>query len=221
LTRLLKRAEDLPDKQAILKKERDLLVLQNQLNSSRAIGFEIEKQTVQGELLENRARLQLATKQLYVASENVNLTQLDIAEVLKNIDIESQHIIVELNKGASVFEVLKKGRPVPGITGIAAQTQLAGPAESEQLRQAQLNNAGIEQLLLGKILVYLELKRDIWNLRWVYAKVTDHEKAREAYDQIAKNQAYLKAVHDYVNQLRQQVLTWVTDQAVKELDAGA
>ena len=51
------------------------------------------------------------------------------------------------------------------------------------------------------------------------AKVTDREKAGEAYDKIAKNQAVLKAVHDYINQQRRRVLTLVTNQSVKELDA--
>ena len=62
------------------------------------------------------------------------------------------------------------------------------------------------------------MQRDIWNLRWLYAKVTDREKAGEAYDKIAKNQAILKAVHDYINQQRHRVLTLVTNQSVKELD---
>ena len=59
---------------------------------------------------------------------------------------------------------------------------------------------------LNRILVYLQMQRDIWNLRWVYAKVTDREKAGEAYDKIAKNQTILKAVHDYINQQRHRVL---------------
>ena len=62
------------------------------------------------------------------------------------------------------------------------------------------------------------MQRDIWNLRWVYAKVTDREKAGEAYEKIAKNQTVLKAIHDYVNQQRHRVLTQVTNQSVKELD---
>ena len=45
---------------------------------------------------------------------------------------------------------------------------------------------------LNRVLVYLQMQRDIWNLRWVYAKVTDREKAGEAYDKIAKNQSTLK-----------------------------
>jgi hypothetical protein len=74
----IEQAKDSSDQQARLNKERDLLVLQNQLNLARAIGFEIEKQTVQEELLETVARLQLASKQLAVASEHVELTKQDI-----------------------------------------------------------------------------------------------------------------------------------------------
>jgi hypothetical protein len=64
--------------------------LQNQLNLASAIGFEIEKQTVQEELLDTGARLQMASKQLAVASEHVDLTKQDVDEVHKNIDSESQ-----------------------------------------------------------------------------------------------------------------------------------
>ncbi len=41
------------------------------------MGFQIEKQAVQEELLETQAMLQLANKQLSVASEHVELTQQD------------------------------------------------------------------------------------------------------------------------------------------------
>jgi potassium efflux system protein len=214
----VERAKNSPDLQALLSRDRDLLLLQNQMDTARAIGFQIEKQTLQEELVETRARLQLATKQLGVASEHVELTQQDLEQVHKNIEIESQHIIHELNHLVSEFEVLNQGKPVPDITGRAAQPQLAEPAEIEQLRQVQRENADIKLLMLGRILAYLELKRDIWNFRWAYAKVTDREKAREAYDKIAKNQVFLKSVRDYTSKLRQRVLERVTDQDVKELD---
>ncbi|MDD5319552.1 MAG: mechanosensitive ion channel [Methylococcales bacterium] len=216
----VERAKNSPDLQALLSSDRDLLLLQNQMDAARAIGFQIEKQTVQEELVETRARLQLATKQLGVASEHVELTQQDLEQVHKNIEIESQHIIHELNYLVSEFEALNQGKPVPDITGRAAQPQLAEPAAIEQLRQAQRENADIKQLMLSRILAYLELKRDIWNFRWAYAKVTDHEKAREAYDKIAKNQVFLKSVRDYISKLRQRVLERVTDQAVKEINFG-
>jgi len=218
---VIERAKKSPDQQALLSRERDLLLLQNQIDVARAISFQIEKQAILEELLGTRASLHLATKQLGVASEHVEMTQQDLDQVHKNIEIESQHIIREMNLGVSEFEAIKQGKPAPGIAGNAAQPQFAEPAEIEQLRQAQRENADIKLLMLGRIMGYLELKRDIWNFRWAYAKVTDREKAREAYDKIARNQAFLKAIHDYVNKLRQRVLAGVTDQAVKELDFGA
>ncbi len=216
----IEQAKNSPDQQALLRRQRDILLLQNQIDGTRAIGFEIEKQTVQEELLETRARQQLATKQLGVAAAHVELTQQDLDQVHKNIEIESQHIIQELNHLVSEFEVLNQGKPLPDITGRTAQPQLAGPAAIEQLRQAQRENADIKHLMLSRILAYLELKRDIWNLRWAYAKVSDREKAKEAYDKIAKHQVFLKSVGNYISQLRHRVLERVTDQAVKELDVN-
>ena len=72
----------------------------------------------------------------------------------------------------------------------------------DQLRQAQLMTSDIKLQALNRILVYLQMQRDIWDLRLLYAKVTDREKAGEAYDKIAKNQTVLKAIHDYINQQR-------------------
>ena len=97
----VEQAKDSPEKQARLDRERDLLVLQNQIDLARAMGFQIEKQMVQEELLETQAQLQLAHKQLAVASEHVELTQQDIDQVHKNIEMESQHIIAELKQAVS------------------------------------------------------------------------------------------------------------------------
>ncbi|MFA5924509.1 MAG: mechanosensitive ion channel domain-containing protein [Methylococcaceae bacterium] len=71
---------------------------------------------------------------------------------------------------------------------------------------------------LNRILIYLQTQRDIWNVRLHFAKVTDREKAGEAYDRIAENQKILKATHDYINQQRRSRLTLLTNESVWELD---
>ena len=200
------------------------MVLQNQIDLARALGFQIEKQTVQEELKETRAQLQLAGKQLSVASEHAELTQQDIDQVNKNIEMESQHIIAELKQAVSASDLENKAlkqeeKHASSVNGDAARSHNP-PSRNEidQIRQAQLITSDIKLQALNRILVYLQMQRDIWNLRWVYAKVTDREKAGEAYDKITRNQSVLKAVHDYVNQQRHRVLTQVTNQSIKELD---
>ena len=47
--------------------------LQNQLDLARSMAFQLEKQDVHEELLETQAMLQLASKQLSVASEHAEL----------------------------------------------------------------------------------------------------------------------------------------------------
>jgi len=220
----VEQAKKSSDLQARLNRERDLLVLQNQIDLARAMGFQIEKQTVQEELLETRARLQLANKQLSVASEHVELTQQDIDQVNKNIEIESQQIIAELKQAVSALDIEKNAsqqeKLALSVTGEDVQQQSAMPEQIDQMRQAQRNDADIKLLVLNRILVYLQMQRDIWNLRWLYAKVTDREKAGEAYDRIARNQEVLKTLHDYINQLRHRVLTKITNESVKELDSA-
>ncbi len=137
--------------------------------------------------------------------------------------MESQHIIAELKQGVSAFDLENKAAQTGKATHRASlgkqhKPQSAEPEQVDQIRQAQRITTDIKLQVLNRILVYLQMQRDIWNLRWVYAKVTDREKAGEAYDKIAKNQTVLKAVHDYVNQQRHRVLKLVTNQSVKELD---
>ena len=216
----VEQATDLPDLQASLGRERDLLRLQNQIDLARAMGFQIERQTVNEALLENQAKLQLVNKQLSVASEHIEFTQQDIDQVQKNIDSESQKITAELKQGLSALDLENKSDKRISIAGEPAQLQSAGPEQIDQVREAQRNSADIKLQALNRILVYLQMQRDIWNIRWAYVNVTDREKASKAYDKIVQFQAILKAIHDYVNQQRRHVLTLVTNLSVEELDSS-
>ena len=219
----IERAKDSPEQQALLSKRRDLLALQNQIDLARAIGFQIERQTVQQELQKTRVELQLARKQLSVASEQVELTQQDVDQVQKNLAVESQHIIDEINRGLAALDLenktVRQESRGASTTGGLTKPQSDGTELNDQLRQAQRNTVDVKLQSLNRSLIYLEMQRDIWDFRLLYSKVTDREKAGEAYAKIAQNQAVLAAVHEYINQQRRHVLTLVTNQSVKELDA--
>ena len=214
----VEQAKESPGQQAILSRQRDLVALQNQIDLARALGFQIEEQMVQEELQETQAKLQLARKQLSVVSEQVELTQQDIDQVHKNIEIQSQQVIAELKQAVSALDLENKASQQAkfssSATGEAAQA--AGSEQLDQLRQAQLMTSDIKMQALNRILVYLQTQRDIWNLRLVYAKVTDREKAEEAYVKIAKNLTVLKVIHDYLIRQRYSALERVTSQTVKE-----
>lgn len=216
----VEQATDSPDLQASLGRERDLLRLQNQIDLARAMGFQIERQAVNEALLENKAKLQLVNKQLSVASEHIELTQQDIDQVQKNIDSESQKITAELKQGLSALNFESKSDKQISMTGESAQPHSAGQEQLEQIREAQRNSVDIKLQVLNRILVYLQMQRDIWDIRWAYVNVTDRAKAGEAYNTIVQNQTILKAVHDYVNQQRRHILTLVTNLSVDELDSS-
>jgi potassium efflux system protein len=208
--------------QALLSRERDQLVLQNQVDLARAMGFQVEKQTVQEELQETRANLQLARKQLGMVPEKVELTQQDIDQLNKNIEKASQHVIAELKQAVSVFDgenkAAKQERQELGVAEDAAKPETLTKEQLDQIHQVQLITADLKLQALNRILVYLQMQRDIWNVRWLFAKVTDREKAGEAYDRIAQNQKVLKATHEYINQQRHSRLTLLTNESVWELD---
>jgi small-conductance mechanosensitive channel len=209
----VEQAKTSPDLQARLDRERGLLTLQNQLDLARILALQIEKQSTHEELLEIRAKLQLANKQLSMSPEQVGLTQSDIDQAHKNLDSESQHIIAELKQEVSALDFDHKAEQ-PGASGAAT------PAQVDQIRQAQQDNTDIKLQALNRILLYLQMQRDIWDLRWAFAKVTDREKAGEAYEKITRNQAVLTMIRDYINRQRHRLLVLVTDQSVNQRDTA-
>ncbi|MEI6269027.1 MAG: mechanosensitive ion channel domain-containing protein [Methylococcaceae bacterium] len=219
----VEQAKKSPTQQASLGRNRDLLILQNQMDLARALGFQIERQAVHEELLETQAKLQLANKQLSVLSERIELTQQDIDQVQENIESESRQIIAELKLGAAALDigsnVDQQKRSASSPTAKTPQPESTKPGQIDQVREAQRNTADIKLQVLNRIMVYLQMQGDIWNYRWAYAKVTDREKAGDVYGKIIQNQGILKAVHDYVNQQRHRVLTHITSQSVEELDS--
>ena len=218
----LEQAKEPIVQQASLDRARDSLALQNQIDLARAVGFQIEKQMIQEELQGAQAKLQLARKQLGGLSEQVELTQQDLDQVHKNIEMQSQQLIAELKQAVSALDLETKAgqqaKLASSVTGEATQAQTIGPEQRDQLRQAQLMTSDIKLQALNRVLVYLQMQRDIWNLRWVYMKVTDREKAGVAYDKIAKNLTALKVIYDYLNRQRDGALERATSKTVRELD---
>ena len=216
----VEQAKESPVQQALLDRARDSLALQNQIDLARALGFQIEKQMVQEELQGVQAKLQLARKQLGAVSEPVELTQQDLDLVYKNIERQSQQLIAELKQAVSAPDLENKAgqqaKSASSATGEAAQITELEPLD--QLRQEQLMTSDIKLQALNRVLVYLQMQRDIWNLRWVYAKVTDREKAGEAYDKIAKNLSTLKIIYDYLSRQRDGALERVTSKTFRESD---
>ena len=218
----VEQAKNSPVQQALLSRQRDLLALQNQVDLARAMGFQIEKQTVQEEVQETRAKLQLARKQLGALPENAELKQQDIDQVNKNIERASQQVIAELKQAVAMSgpenNGMKQERQTPGIAVESIKPLVAEKDQLDQIRQAQSITSDIKLQALNRILVYLQMQRDIWNVRLHFAKVTDREKAGEAYDRIAENQKILKATHDYINQQRRSRLTLLTSDSTREVD---
>jgi len=212
---VVEQAKKSSDQQARLNRQRELIALENQVDLARVMGFQIEIQMVREEFLVVQAQLQLARKQLSVASENVELTQQDIDLINQNIELESQSIITELNVVLSSLglenKTLKQENTAPSAMVKMTQQEL------EQIHQAQRTNTDIKLQILNRILVYLQMQRDIWNVRLMFAKVTDREKADEAYEKIANNQMVLQTIDEYVHQQRQHILTKITSRSVKEL----
>jgi hypothetical protein len=144
----VEQVKNLPVQQALLSRERDQLILQNQIDLARAMGFQIEKQTIQEEVQETRAKLQLARKQLGSVSQNQALTQLDIDQVYKNIERASQQVIAELKQTVAMLELenktVKQETQAPEIAVDTVKPLVAEQEQLDQIRQAQSITTDIE-----------------------------------------------------------------------------
>jgi potassium efflux system protein len=220
----IEQAKDDSEQQARLLEGRDLLKLASQLDMARALSFQIEKQRNQEILRKTLATLQLARKQFAVASENVELTQQDIDEVHRNIDKKKQRIVNELKQITTKFNLANKvvaQENSSNTTGQSDQVQLVARESSEQISKLRLEDIDLRLQMLNRMLNYLEYQRNIWDIRWTYAKVTDRNIANKAYTEIARYQELLQIIHQYIDQHRQRTLMLVMDQAIKNIDQQA
>lgn len=217
----VEKAKATPEYQEQLARNRDSLTVQNEIALANALGFQIEKQIVYVVVREAQYKLQLARKQLSVALEHVELTEQDINQAIKNIEVETQHIFAELNALLSSDNLNKNTETVEtprAIDNAEIVRQATSQDQLDQIKQARMHASDIKLQALRRVLEYLQVQRDIWNFRWVYATETDVKKIREAYSRIKKREALMKEVHDYILQQRQYLLTEVTNQTVKEID---
>ncbi len=217
----IEQTKDNTAQQANLIEEHDLLALLNQLDMARALSFQIERQRNREALQQTSSKLQLARKQFGVASENVKLTQQDIDQIHKNIDLQKQKIVDELKQIAITFELENTAvaqNKQSSTSGQSEQAQSVEQETSEAISKSRLENIDIKMQALNRMLNYLEYQRGIWDIRWTYAKVTDRTIANNAYIEIAKYQDLLQVLHTYIDQHRQHTITRMMDQAIKNID---
>lgn len=200
----LQHAKDGSEQQAGLRRKRDQLELENQLNLARALVFQIEIRIKHESALETRARLLLANKQLAYVSGKVELTKEEADQVYVRIEKEKQRIHAEIQQAIKELEVSKR------------QNTAGLDSESTTLQQSHfisLKNIDIKLQVLNRILSYLDLQQEIWAQRWAYAKISDRKKASEAYALIRKHQGILQTIYQYILLHRRQTIALLTDQA--------
>ena len=135
--------------------------------------------------------------------------------------MESQHIIAELKQGVSALDFDNKAVnrwPRPDATG--ETTQLQSADRNSSISYARRN--GITPTLNCKCLTGYWFTCKCSGIFGIFAgrsaKVTDREKAGEAYDKITQESGGFESGSDYVIHQRHRVLTLVTNQSVEELD---
>lgn len=202
----LEQAKEGSEQQIFLRHQRDRLELQNQLDLTRSIGVNIEKNLKNETLLEIRSMALLASKQLGELAEKLELTKQELNQATVSIEIEKQRIQDEIHQAIATSESIQQ--PIAFQTN-KTESELA---QLKQNRLTQLNNIDIKLQVLNRILGYLDIQREIWGQRWAYVNVTDRKKANEAYALISKNQELLQSTYQYILLHRSQALSELTDQ---------
>lgn len=189
---------------ALASEKRQMASLQYRLDAIRVVGAQIESQRIQQEALELQAQRDYAEIQYANRQSPAVMTEQDLQTMRKAVKAEQQQVMEQLEK--TVFE-------------LAADKQTSGSAQaafdadnSDGIRYAVKQTAELKLQALQWILEYLQLREVIWEYRWSYLTVSDPDKVRKAYEQIAVMQQTLKIGQQYVQQLRLLALDQVNDQ---------
>ncbi|MGR9037274.1 MAG: mechanosensitive ion channel domain-containing protein [Gammaproteobacteria bacterium] len=210
LVEKLETAKNDPASQALLNEKRDLLALQNRVDSARLINVVIEKQLLAQKLLAAHRKGTLLAMQTNQAVSHEQLTLNDISAVRSKLENQRQAIMTELKSMLADLEAEKRQKTTESL--VAAAPFPTSSAQQSELDHALKENEGFKLQTLYMMLDLLEGQRFFWELRESYAQVYDREKAGEAYGQIQKGQNNLQVIREYVELLRQNTLDLLSAQ---------
>lgn len=188
---------------AILVDKRDILALQNRIEAARLVNVEIEKKIITEKLLDLRRQREAVSARTGQAVAYEQITPQEIAVMRKTLDEQRQAVMVELNAMLADNNAEKQHEKTQSGLPETVANVPSTPHAGDLLLQARSENAGLKLQTLYFILEILQAQQFFWELRASYANIFDREKAREAYAQIAKGYNNLRAVREYVKQLRE------------------
>ncbi len=161
--------------------------------SIRVLATQIERKRIQQDILEINAQRDLAKKQ-YANLQTAQMTEQDLQLMHKKIQTEKGYLSKEIEKTVSEF-----GRDRMPVSSSQVTIQ---PQNIDVLRDALKKTGDFKLQILHWMSEQLQFRQLVWEYRWSYLAVNDHEKARKAYEQIGDWQKSLQLVHEYMDQLR-------------------
>lgn len=205
------------EQQVGLRRRHEQLEAENQLDMAQVIGLQIETNLKNEAVLEIKAKLQLANKQIGLLLDKLELTEHDVNQARAEIDIEKQRIHAEIDQTLAAREAIQQQNSALGHSVMSEPER----AQLQQRRSTQLSNNDIKLQVLNRILNHLDVQREIWGQRWAFSQVADRKKADEAYALISKKQAVLKTHYQYIYLHRRLVMTKLTDQINQDVTLQA
>jgi small-conductance mechanosensitive channel len=185
---------------------RDLEALRQRLAEVRVEGFQVEQGMVAEERAEARLRLDFIRRQLSEAEPRLAFPAEDKARAQSRLAAERQSLQAELEAVQPPAGAARKALASAGAAMDQAFASRAEPGRLAELGAAleyareQADNAMLKTQSLSRMLDLLRLRANVWELRWAGASARDAEATRQAYLRIAKLQAGIKPVKEYLEQ---------------------
>lgn len=188
---------------------RDLEALRKRFDEARMEGIQIERQAESEELAEIRQRLEFTRRQLGEANRHVAFADEDKKQVRNRLEAERQQLQVELDAALPTLDTSRKaldeaqaalnqGRQTLADGGDSAG--LNDLANQVELQRERSENAAIKFQLLNRLLDFVKVRGNIWELRWSLAGPWDAERNLQAYAKIASLQKELQPMMEFAAQ---------------------
>ncbi len=188
---------------------RDLEALRNRFDEARMEGIQIERQAIREEFVEIRQRLDFTRRQLGEANRQVAFAEEDKKQVRSRLAAESQQLQAELDAALPVLDAGRKALDAAQAALAQAReaqakggepSRLASLENEAELQREEVDNAVLKFQLLNRLLDFVKMRGNIWELRWSLAGAWDAEKGQQAYAKIAALQGELKPLTEYAEQ---------------------
>jgi small-conductance mechanosensitive channel len=200
-----------PEQKAQLTWQRSFETARNRLMAANAAGYDRRRQKAGAEVAEDQQRLELARRQLALASQHVRFSQADLDKVLAGLEsnrcqLDTEYQAAKLGSQAAqrareaAREDLRQawsGAPVRGTNNIAPADRVAALEQLVGVRTVQAETASHRLNLARQLLDLAAYERALWQTRFTTFGSTDPTALRQGYRRLENLQRLIQMAKPY------------------------